>query len=86
MVALLGNLSFIEVKGWEKGPLVEGVSEGRGGRVGMLAASGLTEPPQCWCIITPDLSQSRGVEVLIATGVTVLRLDEIEVQDQVRRS
>lgn len=87
MVVLLGSLAFVEVRGWEKG-LLEGSSvEGsRGGKVVALANAGLTEAPSCWCVITPDLSNTRGVEVLIGTGVTILRLDEIEVQDQVRDS
>lgn len=86
MVALLGNLSFVEVKNWEKGALPEGVLEGgRGGKVITLANPGLVEAPTCWCVITPELSQSRGVEVLIGVGPTILRLDEIEVQDQVSR-
>lgn len=79
MVALLGNLQFVQVKAWQK---VEG---SLGGKVNPLANPGLTEPPNCWCVIEPELSNTRAVEVLIGTGSTVLRLDEIDVQDQVSR-
>lgn len=80
MVALLGNLQFVEVKAWQR---AEG---GPGGKVTQLANAGLNEPPDCWCVIEPELSNTRGVEVLIGTGATVLRLDEIDVQDQVSLS
>lgn len=79
MVALLASLVFVEVKGWQK-TSEEGST---GGKVTLLASAGLTEPPGCWCVLTPELSYTRGVEVLIGSGATVLRLDEIEVQDQV---
>ncbi|KAL8276676.1 hypothetical protein RQP46_010944 [Phenoliferia psychrophenolica] len=75
MVVLLGNLNFVEVKGWQEDGNV-------GGKVVQLAQAGLVEPPSCWCVIPPELSYSRGVEVLIGTGQTILRLDEIDVQDQ----
>jgi len=79
MVVLLGSLHFVEVKGWEK----EGAA---GGRVTRLANAGLDDRPRCWCVIRPELSSSRGVEVVICTDKTVLRLDEIECLDQVRSS
>ncbi|SCV74365.1 BQ2448_6797 [Microbotryum intermedium] len=93
LVALLGNLSFVEVKGWsstrpsnEETPSASGSGSrsGGGGRgqITLLAAVGLNEPPNCWGVVEPELSNTRGVEVLIGTGSTVLRLDEIEVQDQ----
>lgn len=76
MVALLGSLNFVEVKAWQR----EGSA---GGKVTVLANAGLEEKPSCWCVISPDLSSTRGVEVLIGSGTTILRLDEIDVQDQV---
>jgi vacuolar protein sorting-associated protein 16 len=79
LVALLGNLAFVEVKGWQKSSGEGGV----GGKITLLASAGLNEPPSCWCVIPPELSHTRGVEVLIGSGATVLRLDEIDVQDQV---
>lgn len=80
MVVLLGSLAFVEVKNWQ-----QATDDGSvGGKVTTLAAAGLTEPPSCWCVIPPELSYTRGVEVLIGTGQTILRLDEIDVQDQVR--
>ncbi|KAM0749316.1 vacuolar protein sorting-associated protein 16 [Meredithblackwellia eburnea MCA 4105] len=78
MVVLLGNLNFVEVKGWEKTTEDGSI----GGKVVQLASAGLTEPPSSWCVIAPELSNTRGVEVLIGSGKTVLRLDEIDVQDQ----
>lgn len=79
MVVLLGSLQFIEVKGWEREGAV-------GGRVTGLANAGLEDRPSCWCVIRPEVSSSRGVEVVICTGKTVLRLDEIECVDQVSAS
>jgi hypothetical protein len=85
MVVLLGSLAFVEVRGWE-GTTPDGSSEAaggmRGGRVINLAKYALNEAPNCWCIIPADLSTSGGVEVLMSTGVTVVRLDEIEFKDQ----
>lgn len=86
MVVLLGSLSFVEVRGWE-GLTSEGTSEAsagmKGGKVLNLAKYALTEVPNCWCVIPAELSTSGGVEVLMSTGVTVVRLDEIEYIDQV---
>ncbi|GAA5885073.1 hypothetical protein JCM16303_006391 [Sporobolomyces ruberrimus] len=97
MVVLLGNLQFVEVRGWaktssnadeNKNGSGSGSGSGAGGggsskgRVVPLAQVQLEGPPDCWCVIPSNVSSSRGTEVLIATGQTVLRLDEIEVQDQ----
>ncbi|GAA5958825.1 hypothetical protein JCM21900_003937 [Sporobolomyces salmonicolor] len=89
MVVLLANLAFVEVKGWGKGGELEGgagAEEGtmsRGtGRTTLMASAGIQELPECWSVIPPEVSSTRGTEVLIGTGGTVLRLDEIEVQDQ----
>lgn len=79
---LLGNLTFVEVRNWQKGS--EDPTAGVGGKVQLLPNAGLTELPGCWAIIIPELSHTRGVEVLIGVGETILRLDEIEVVDQVR--
>lgn len=95
MVVLLGNLSFVEVRAWQRpgasggggggeGDGGDGSGVGVGGKVQTLPSPGLTEPPDCWAVIIPELSHTRGVEVLIGVGETVLRLDEIEVIDQVR--
>lgn len=50
----------------------------------MLASAGLDSLPDCWCIVPPDVSSSRGTEVLLAKGETIWRLDEIDCVDQVR--
>ncbi|KAI5475070.1 hypothetical protein MNV49_001946 [Pseudohyphozyma bogoriensis] len=82
MVLLLENLSFLQVRDWEK----EGGSVG--GRIVALPGVGLEKEPSCWCVLHPEVSASRGVEVLIATEGEggeegkMMRLDEIEVQDQ----
>ena len=79
MVVLLNSLTFLEVRGWQRST----DDSSPGGKVVPLAQAGLVEPPSCWCVIPPELSYTRGVEVLIGTGQTILRLDEIDVQDQV---
>ncbi|KAJ2356682.1 Vacuolar protein [Coemansia erecta] len=48
----------------------------------MLADALLTEPPHCWTVVPPHLTLSRHVEVLVATGATVLCVDAAGVQDQ----
>ncbi|KAJ2660898.1 Vacuolar protein sorting-associated protein 16 [Coemansia sp. RSA 1199] len=48
----------------------------------MLADAQLTEPPHCWTVVPPHLTLSRHVEVLVATGATVLCVDAAGVQDQ----
>ena len=45
---------------------------------------GLNDPPHSWTVIQPQYSSSRHVEVLLATGVTILTVDAKEAQDQVR--
>lgn len=59
---------------------------GSGGKATMLASTGLDAMPDCWCVVPPDVSSSRGTEVLLAKGETVWRLDEIDCVDQVRIS
>ena len=52
-----------------------------------LAPTGLdpTSPlPDCWCVLPPDPTSTRTLEVLFAKGETVFRLDEIDCIDQVR--
>lgn len=99
MVVLLGSLNYLVVRGWSDS-IVSSKGEGRtkgGSKVIMLAATGLVEPPQCWCVVNSGTGgaysgnggygnggySSRNVEVLICSGITVLRLDEIEIQDLV---
>ncbi|BGO93965.1 Vacuolar protein sorting-associated protein 16 [Rhodotorula toruloides] len=53
-----------------------------GGKATMLASTGLDSMPDCWCVVPPDVSSSRGTEVLLAKGETVWRLDEIDCVDQ----
>ncbi|GAA5914776.1 tethering complex subunit VPS16 [Sporobolomyces salmoneus] len=90
MVVMLGNFQFVEVKGWaktsstgdeSKSTSTRGSSTGKG-KVVPLAQVQLEGVPDCWCVIPSSVSSSRGTEVLIGTGQMILRLDEIEVQDQ----
>lgn len=89
MVVLLGNLTFVHVTHWRKPQQAEDdggdadADASLGGKVVQLANTGLSEPPTCWSILPPNLSQSRGLEVLIAAGNAILRLDEIDCVDQV---
>lgn len=70
IVALTGNLQFVESRGW------------KGARITNFADSGLTEPPHTWEIVPPDHSHSGHVEVLFATGETAVTLDSLERTDQ----
>jgi len=45
---------------------------------------GLNEPPHSWVIIEPQFTNSRSVEVLVATGETVLVVDANDAIDMVR--
>ena len=45
----------------------------------------LNEPPHSWIIIEPQFTNSRNVEVLVATAETVLVVDGNDSQDQVRQ-
>ncbi|GAA5928869.1 tethering complex subunit VPS16 [Sporobolomyces koalae] len=87
MVVLLANLQFVEVRGWAKVSTTaeqgtaQTTTSGKG-RVVPLAAVQLDSPPDCWCVIPANVSSCRGTEVLIAVGQTILRMDEIEVQEQ----
>ncbi|KAI8328235.1 Vps16, C-terminal region-domain-containing protein [Chlamydoabsidia padenii] len=47
-----------------------------------MAETGLMELPHSWTIIPPQYTLSRHVEVLIATGTTILVVDTKESQDQ----
>ncbi|ORX59517.1 hypothetical protein DM01DRAFT_1361698 [Hesseltinella vesiculosa] len=47
-----------------------------------MADTGLFEMPHSWTVIPPQYTLSRHVEVLIATGTTILVVDSKETQDQ----
>ncbi|TKA54279.1 hypothetical protein B0A53_03371 [Rhodotorula sp. CCFEE 5036] len=50
-----------------------------------LAPTGLDPAsplPDCWCVLPPDPTSTRTLEVLFAKGETVFRLDEIDCIDQ----
>ncbi|KAJ2449915.1 Vacuolar protein [Coemansia sp. RSA 2336] len=48
----------------------------------MLADAQLTQQPHCWTVVPPHLTLSRHVEVLVATGATILCVDAAGAQDQ----
>ncbi|KAG7548910.1 hypothetical protein FFLO_03202 [Filobasidium floriforme] len=69
-VALLGDLNFVQVKGWE------------GGRPTALASPSLQEAPRSWLLIPPEQAMSGHVEVLVSVRDTVLSIDELDSVDQ----
>ncbi|KAF7316202.1 putative vacuolar protein sorting-associated protein 16-like protein [Mycena indigotica] len=70
LVALTGSLMLLEVKGWE------------GARPLTLANPGLSQPPNSWAVIPPDLNISRHVEVLLSVDSTIFSVDNLESVDQ----
>ncbi|WRT66892.1 uncharacterized protein IL334_003855 [Kwoniella shivajii] len=70
MVILTGSLGWIELRGWS------------GGRGIPLLNVGLTEPPTSWTILSPDISPTGHVQLLISTSSTILTLDALEKIDQ----
>nr|GAT52932.1 vacuolar protein sorting vps16 [Mycena chlorophos] len=70
MVALTGSLVLLEVKGWE------------GARPLTLANPALSQPPNAWAVIPPDLNISRHVEVLLSVDSTIFSVDNLENVDQ----
>ncbi|RIB09211.1 Vps16, C-terminal region-domain-containing protein, partial [Gigaspora rosea] len=48
----------------------------------LMADPGLDDPPHSWTLIPPQYTLSRHVEVLLATGSTILTVDVIETQNQ----
>lgn len=93
MVLLLSSHQFLEVRGWPERQLASaanpiigdefGQSSSYGkGRVERLAEGLLEASPTSWCILTPEQSTSRQVEVLVSAGDALLSIDQLEVQDQ----
>ncbi|OAD74766.1 hypothetical protein PHYBLDRAFT_124139 [Phycomyces blakesleeanus NRRL 1555(-)] len=70
LVAMTGNYQLISVTNFDEP------------RPKPMADTGLIEPPHSWAVIPPQYTLSRHVEVLIATGATVLVVDSKESQDQ----
>ncbi|KAG8700375.1 hypothetical protein FRC09_005986 [Ceratobasidium sp. 395] len=72
LVALTNQLTFLEVKGWT------GVKP---------LALALPDPPldgapHGWSLVPPDAAISRHIEVLVASGNTILSVDALECVDQ----
>ncbi|KAG0177300.1 hypothetical protein DFQ28_006131 [Apophysomyces sp. BC1034] len=70
LVAMMGNYQLVSVTNFDEP------------RPKQMADTGLIEPPHSWAVIPPQFTLSRHVEVLIATGSTVLVVDSKEAQDQ----
>jgi len=94
LVALTGQLSLIEIKGWEgsrpitlasPGTYTCILNPGRDSRLILLPLFiGLSHPPSSWDVLPPDHTISRHVEVLISSEATILSVDNSECIDQVR--
>ncbi|RUS27514.1 Vps16, N-terminal region-domain-containing protein [Jimgerdemannia flammicorona] len=69
LVALTGNYQLIAVTNFDEP------------RPRLMADPGLRELPHSWAVIPPRYTLSRHVEVLLATGSTILVVDQ-EAQDQ----
>ncbi|CAG8569116.1 1317_t:CDS:10 [Ambispora gerdemannii] len=70
LVALTGNFKLISLANFEEP------------RPRLMADPELNEPPHSWTVIPPQYTLSRHVEVLLATGSTILTVDAKESQDQ----
>ncbi|CAI2176411.1 4285_t:CDS:10 [Funneliformis geosporum] len=70
LVALTGNFKLIVLTNFEEP------------RPHLMADPGLNDPPHSWTVIPPQYTLSRHVEVLLATGSTILTVDTKESQDQ----
>ncbi|KAJ3318675.1 hypothetical protein HDU76_000757 [Blyttiomyces sp. JEL0837] len=70
LVALTGNLKFVVVNDFTEP------------RPKNLADPALTAPPLSWCIIPPQFTLSRHVEVFVSVNNTILVLDATNVKDQ----
>ncbi|WWC85237.1 uncharacterized protein L201_000099 [Kwoniella dendrophila CBS 6074] len=70
MIVLLGNLEFLEIRGWN------------GGRGIPLISPGLTDPPISWTILPPEISPTGHIQLIISTNSTIITLDTLEKIDQ----
>ncbi|KAG9293340.1 hypothetical protein G9A89_007586 [Geosiphon pyriformis] len=70
LVVLTGNFKLVALTNFEEP------------RPRLMADPGLNEPPHSWTVIPPQYTLSRHVEVLLATGSTILTVDAKESQDQ----
>lgn len=72
LVALTNHLSFLEVKSWTGGkPLALALPD-----------PPLDGAPHGWSLVPPDAAISRHIEVLVASGNTILSVDALECVDQ----
>jgi hypothetical protein len=72
LVALTNQLTFLEVKAWTgTKPLALALPD-----------PSLDGAPHGWSIVPPDATISRHIEVLVASGNTILSVDALECVDQ----
>ncbi|KAF8186996.1 Vps16, C-terminal region-domain-containing protein [Mycena galopus ATCC 62051] len=79
LVALTGSLSLLEVKGWEG---TRPLTLANPGEFPAAPPGGLSQPPNSWAVIPPDLNISRHVEVLLSVDSTIFSVDNLESIDQ----
>jgi hypothetical protein len=87
LVALTGSLSLLEVKGWEGSRPLTLANPGECCYPHSLyriscCRSALSQPPNSWAVIPPDLNISRHVEVLLSVDSTIFSVDNLESIDQ----
>ncbi|CAG8571415.1 7902_t:CDS:10, partial [Paraglomus occultum] len=70
LVALTGDFKLVALTNFDEP------------RPRLMADPGLNEPPHSWTVIPPQFTLSRHVEVLLATGTTILAVDQIGAVDQ----
>ncbi|KAG8824734.1 hypothetical protein FRC17_009032 [Serendipita sp. 399] len=70
LVAITGQMSLLEVRGWE------------GQKPGTLHAPPMTGPPISWIVLPPDQTSSRHAEVVMAVEGTIYTCDNLEHIDQ----
>jgi hypothetical protein len=87
LVALTGSLTLLEVKDWEGGRPLTLANPGEHAHHAITTHSnnenvGLTDPPNSWAVIPPDMTISRHVEVLLSVESSILVVDNLESIDQ----
>jgi hypothetical protein len=93
LVALTGNLSFLEVRGWNGAKASALSTPGQYLRCSsnlissqLIGYIAMTSPPISWTVIPPDQTSSRHAEVVMAVEATIYTCDNLEHIDQVRSS
>jgi vacuolar protein sorting-associated protein 16 len=88
MVAMTGSLTLLEIKGWDGARPLELANPSACAQPQQSVhftdcnATELSEPPNSWAVIPPDLNIIRHVEVLLSVDNSVLTVDNLESIDQ----